>query len=176
MGFQETNPFLTGKHLPNCPVSATEHLKMSDKIEHLMHRWACKTIRKNPQGNKEEHLNNSEQVKGQGNGNPLQYSCLENPRDRGAWWAAVYGVTQSQTRLKWLTMHACNGEGNGNPLQCSCLENPRDRGAWWATVHGVAQSQTRLKQLSSSSSIDTCGNRIVKFQEQILNFLSPVFH
>ena len=37
---------------------------------------------------------------GEGNGNPLQYSCLENPRDRGAWWAAVYGVAQSQTRLK----------------------------------------------------------------------------
>ena len=34
------------------------------------------------------------------NGNPLQYSCLENPRDRGAWWAAVYGVAQSRTRLK----------------------------------------------------------------------------
>ena len=37
---------------------------------------------------------------GEGNGNPLQYSCLENPRDRGAWWAAIYGVTQSQIRLK----------------------------------------------------------------------------
>ena len=36
---------------------------------------------------------------GEGNGNPLQYSCLENPRDGGAWWAAVYGVTQSRTRL-----------------------------------------------------------------------------
>ena len=35
--------------------------------------------------------------------NPLQCSCLENPRDRGAWWAAVYGVTQSQTRVKWLS-------------------------------------------------------------------------
>ena len=34
---------------------------------------------------------------GEGNGNPLQYSCLENPRDGGAWWAAVYGVTQSRT-------------------------------------------------------------------------------
>ena len=33
---------------------------------------------------------------GEGNGNPLQYSCLENPRDGGAWWAAVYGVTQSR--------------------------------------------------------------------------------
>ena len=37
---------------------------------------------------------------GEGNGNPLQYSCLENPRDGGAWWAAVYGVAQSRTRLK----------------------------------------------------------------------------
>ena len=36
---------------------------------------------------------------GEGNGNPLQYSCLENPVDGGAWWAAVYGVAQSQTRL-----------------------------------------------------------------------------
>ena len=42
---------------------------------------------------------------GEGNGNPLQCSCLENPRDRGAWWAAVYGVAQSQTRLKWLSTH-----------------------------------------------------------------------
>ena len=40
---------------------------------------------------------------GEGNGNPLQYSCLENPRDGGAWWAAVYGVSQSQTRLKRLS-------------------------------------------------------------------------
>ena len=40
---------------------------------------------------------------GEGNGNPLQCSCLENPRDGGAWWAAVYGVTQSQTRLKQLS-------------------------------------------------------------------------
>ena len=40
---------------------------------------------------------------GEGKGNPLQCSCLENPRDRGAWWAAIYGVTQSRTRLKWLS-------------------------------------------------------------------------
>ena len=40
---------------------------------------------------------------GEGNGNPLQCSCLENPRDRGAWWAAVYGAAQSQTRLKRLS-------------------------------------------------------------------------
>ena len=77
--------------------------------------------------------------------------------DRGAWWAAVRGVAQSQTWLKWLSMHACIGEGNGNPLLYSCLENPRDRGSWWAAVHGVAQSQTWLKWLSSSSSSEVRG-------------------
>ena len=40
---------------------------------------------------------------GEGNGNPLQCSCLENPRDGGAWWAAIYGVTQSRTQLKRLS-------------------------------------------------------------------------
>ena len=42
-------------------------------------------------------------VQGEGNGNPLQYSCLENPRDGEAWWAAIYGVAQSRTRLKRLS-------------------------------------------------------------------------
>ena len=91
---------------------------------------------------------------GEGNGNPLQYSCLENPMYGGAWQAAVHEVAKSRTRLRDFTFHfslSCIGERNGNPLQCSCLENPRDGGAWWAAVYGVAQSQTRLKRLSSSS-------------------------
>ena len=41
---------------------------------------------------------------GEGNGSPLHCSCLENPRDGGAWWTAIYGVTQSRTRLKWLSI------------------------------------------------------------------------
>ena len=45
---------------------------------------------------------------GEGNGNPLQCSCLENPRDGGAWWAAVYGVAQSRTRLKRLCSSSSN--------------------------------------------------------------------
>ena len=92
---------------------------------------------------------------GEGNGNPLQYSCLENPMDRRAWWAAISGVTQSRTRLKRLHFHfslSCSEEGNGNPLQCSCLDNPRDGGAWWAAISGVAWSRTWLKRLRSSSS------------------------
>ena len=83
---------------------------------------------------------------GEGAGTPLECSCLENPMDRGAWWAAVHGVAQSWTRPSDFTFpfhfRALIGEGNGNPLQCSCMENPRDVGAWWAAVYGVAQSCT----------------------------------
>ena len=73
---------------------------------------------------------------------------------RGAWWAAVHGVAESDMteRLHFPFSLSCIGEGNGNALQCSCLENPRDSRARWAAVYGVAQSQTRLKRLSSSSS------------------------
>ena len=86
-------------------------------------------------------LFNSNLSFGEGDGTPLQYSCLENPMDGGAWWAAVHGVAKSWTRLSdfTFTVHCSPiGEGNGNPLQCSCLENPRDGGAWWAAVYGVA--------------------------------------
>ena len=48
---------------------------------------------------------------GEGNGNPLQCSCLENPRDGGAWWVAIYGVAQSRTRLKRLS---------SSPMYISC--------------------------------------------------------
>ena len=46
---------------------------------------------------------------GEGNGNPLQCSCRENPRDGGAWWAAVYGVAQNWIRLKWLSSSSSSG-------------------------------------------------------------------
>ena len=69
---------------------------------------------------------------GEGNGNPLQYSCLENPMGRGAWWAAAHGVAESDMteRLHFHVSLSCIEEGNGNPLQCSCLENPRDHRVW----------------------------------------------
>ena len=54
---------------------------------------------------------------GEGNGNPLQCSCLENPRDGGAWWAAVNGVAQSQTWLKWLS----SSNSNIHYLYCSFI-------------------------------------------------------
>ena len=82
----------------------------------------------------------------EGNGTPLQYSCLENPMDGGAWWSPWGRQGSDMTeRLHFHFSLSCIGEGNGNPLQCSCLENPRDGGTWWAAVHGVSQSRTRLK-------------------------------
>ena len=70
---------------------------------------------------------------GEGSGTPLQYFCLENPKDGRAWWAVVHGVAKSRIQLRdfTFTFHfQALEEGNGNPLQCSCLENPRDGGAW----------------------------------------------
>ena len=55
---------------------------------------------------------------GEGNGNPLQCSCLENPRDGGAWWAAVYGVAQSRTRQKQLRS---SSSSSSFPYTCVCV-------------------------------------------------------
>ena len=53
---------------------------------------------------------------GEGHGNPLQYSCLENPMDRGAWIAAVHRVTKTQTQLKRLSMHARRRQWHPTPV------------------------------------------------------------
>ena len=62
------------------------------------------------------HFDFSLSCTGGGNGNPLQCSCLENPRDRGAWWAAVCGVTQSWTRLKRRSSSSSSSSYKYNPL------------------------------------------------------------
>ena len=87
---------------------------------------------------------------GEGNGNPLQCSCLENPRGGGAWWAAVYGITQSRTQLNWL-----GSGGSSSSMLFNGHESEQTPGdsegleAWCATVHGVAKSQTRLGNLTT---------------------------
>ena len=63
---------------------------------------------------------------GEGNGDPLQYSCLENPRDRGAQWAAVYGVAQNWTRLKRLSsssssIHNIAFSGGSDSIESACI-------------------------------------------------------
>ena len=91
---------------------------------------------------------------GEGNGSPLQYSCLENPMDRGAWQAVVHGVAESSAGdtgdLDSIPGSGrSSGGGHGSPLQYSCLENPMDRGAWQATVQGVTKSRTRLSNIDN---------------------------
>ena len=85
---------------------------------------------------------------GDGNGTPLQYSCLENPTDGGAWWAAVHGVTKSSTGLINFTFtfhfHALEKE-MATHLSVLAWKNHRDGGAWWAAIYVVTQSRTRLK-------------------------------
>ena len=88
-------------------------------------------------------------LRGEGDGNPLQCSCLENPMDGGAWWAAVYGVAKSRAWLSDFTFMHWRRKWQPTPV---CLEKTRGRRAWWAAIYGVAQSQTRLKWLSSISS------------------------
>ena len=81
---------------------------------------------------------------GEGNGNPLQCSCLENPRDGGVWWAAVYGVTQSRTRLKRLSSSSSKVKVQVMLNKCYChyfteiYENywafcPLHSYIWWLT-------------------------------------------
>ena len=102
---------------------------------------------------------------GEGNGNLLQCFCLENPRDRGAWWAVVCGVAESNTTevTEQQQQHEpvnagdskdmglipglgrSSGGGHGNPLQYSCPENSTDLGAWWFIVHRPQKSWTQLK-------------------------------
>ena len=61
---------------------------------------------------------------GEGNGNPLQCSCLENPRDSGAWWASVYGVTQSRTRLKRRSSSSSSSIQGLTAIKCSSAYMP----------------------------------------------------
>ena len=85
---------------------------------------------------------------GEGNGTPLQYSCLENPMDGGAWWAAVHGVDKSRTRLSdfTFTFHfPALEKAVATHSSVVAWRIPRDGGALWAAVCGVAQSRTRLK-------------------------------
>ena len=138
------------------------------------------------------HFHFSLSCLGEGNGNPLQYSCLENPRDRGAWWAAFYGVAQSWTRLKWLSSkphmvkNPCASAGDirdtgsipgsgrspggqhGNPLQDSCPgESHRQRRlvGYSPQVHRVGHDWSDLACTQTTHTIQ------ILSQEYILNIL-----
>ena len=86
------------------------------------------------------HFHFSFSCVGEGNGNPLQGSCLENPRDGGAWWAAVYGVAQSRTRLKRLSSGSSQEDSIGHRATKPKRHNDRacalepTRSSPWACV------------------------------------------
>ena len=96
-------------------------------------------------------LSDSNHKFGEGNGTPLQYSCLENPMDGGAWWAAVHGVPRSRAQLSDVTFtfhfHALEKE-MANHTSVLAWRIPGMVG--WAAIYGVTQSRTRLKWLSSN--------------------------
>ena len=96
---------------------------------------------------------------GEGNGNPLQRSCLENPRDSGAWWAVVYGVAQSRTRLKWVSN---NSSSNVNLVL-------------FHTVRGVLQARI-LEWVAISFSSGPYVVRILHYDLSILGGLHDMAH
>ena len=107
-------------------------------------------------------MTNLDSIFGEGNGNPLQYSCLENPMDRGAWWAAVHGVARSQTRLSDFTFtfhfHALEKEmathssvlawripGTGEPCGLTSLGSHRDD---WSDLAAAADSVLKNRDIT----------------------------
>ena len=106
LNFAKEKQVPVSPHLPHSSPSAngTHSSTLAGKSHGRRSLVGC-----SPWGHKESdtterlHFHFSLSCIGEGNGNPLQCSCLENPRDGGAWWAAVYGVAQSRTRLKRLS-------------------------------------------------------------------------
>ena len=111
-----------------CIVLYNHHTKKSVVNKHAKTTSRQLTNQTHTQRNStthtESHIVKPNTQIGEGNGNPLQCSCLENPRDRGAWWAAVYGVAQSWTRLKRLSSSSSNTQitythpHKHTPMQC----------------------------------------------------------
>ena len=77
--------------------------------------WGCEEL----DTTERLHFHFSLSCIGEGNGTPLQCSCLENPRDGGAWWAAVYGVAQSRTRLKRLSSGSSSSSSSSSSVYMS---------------------------------------------------------
>ena len=99
-----------------------------------------------------ERLHFSLSCIGEGNGNPLQCSCQENPRDGEAWLAAVSGVMQSRTRLRRLSSSSSSRE------------------LWRATIHGVAMSRTRLSDWTELNSTQPFAENKTKQNKKTWNF------
>ena len=139
------------------------------------------------------HFHFSVSCIGEGNGNPLQCSCLENPRDGGAWWAAVYGVAQSRTRLKRLSSSSslqshCMGSlekctlAPDNSEQRVCLKLVTNEGqlykwshvcqiSWSKTVYLYAHKTFILKKKNKKHYLHD--PRILLFQHRLISLRWP---
>ena len=110
---------------------------------------------------------------GEGNGNPLQCSCLENPRDGGAWWAAVYGVAQSRTRLKWLSSSSSRHITTCHILICNTISESR---IFHVNIQYFQQviDNENIIHFQSHSSATTAINQMIIFGGPLfeLSFLS----
>ena len=100
---------------------------------------------------------------GEGNGTPLQCSCLENPRDRGAWWAAVYGVAQSWTQLKQLSSSSSRefirwwSRKPKNPISWRCQQGmsysdgAEEENRWWSEGHNWLSRKWKVASMKLMS-------------------------
>ena len=111
------------------------------------------------------HFHFSLSCTGEGNGNPLQWSCLENPRDGGAWWAAVYGVAQSRPRLKQLSSEIVKSHPN--------LSDPMDYSLPGFSVRGI--SQVRVPEWGAIAFSIIWPNVILFWFPKVWWVLGPVF-
>jgi len=143
--WQPTPVFLPGKsHGQRSPVGCSPwgHCE-SDMTEHLRFHFSLSCIT-------------------EGNGSPLQCSCLENPRDSGAWWAAIYGVAQSRTRLKQLS-----SSSSIHPIRYNLIILERlnlkyfffllvEREGWGCNQESCLLWKTLLKSFHSDFDITKC--------------------
>ena len=116
----------------------------------LVHNTIIKPMKLDCDITSNPYLSFSNCPHGKGNGNPLQYSCLENPMDGGAWWATIHGVAKSLTWLIDFTFTPWRRKWQPTPV----FFPGESQGRWSlvAAIYGVIQSRTQLKWLSSSSS------------------------
>ena len=96
---------------------------------------------------------------GEGNGNPLQCSCLQNPRDGGAWWAAISGIAQSQTRLKRLSSNIMYGCESWTVKKADCRRIDAFELWCWRRLLRVPwtarrSNQSILKEISPGISLE----------------------
>ena len=98
---------------------------------------------------------------GGGNGNPLQCSCLENPRDRGAWWAAVYGVAQSQRRLKQFSSSSTYTQSMSQKIKVSIGFYSKCNSRYWHSTIKLTNTEMILcfYQKREAAVVNSCTNR-----------------